>query len=84
MDDKAQESGHLMLITRDRVFYAGLTGRPRQRCPGAFYIYVAIKGGLHLSTGDGRASYSELAVTLPNMRHTITSEYRSAICVMIV
>jgi len=29
-------SGHLMLITPERVFYAGLLGRPRERCPGAF------------------------------------------------
>ena len=36
MDDRATESGHLMLITPERVFYAGLLGRPRERCPGAF------------------------------------------------
>ena len=46
MDDKGHESGHLMLITPERVFYAGLLGRPRERCPGAFNVYVAIKGGL--------------------------------------
>src|SRR6185437_14408067 len=34
-----QKSGHLMLITPERVFYAGLLGRPRQRCSGAFHIY---------------------------------------------
>ena len=57
-----RESGHLMLITPDRVFYAGLLGRPRQRCPGAFYVYVSIEGGLWLTTADGRESYGELAV----------------------
>ena len=35
MDDKGRESGHLMLITPERVFYAGLLGRPRERCQGA-------------------------------------------------
>jgi AraC-like DNA-binding protein len=83
MDDKGRESDHLMLITPERVFYAGLLGRPRERCPGAFHVYVAIKGGLRLSTPEGGESTGELAVTAPDLRHTITSEYRSAICVAI-
>ena len=53
MDERAATSGHLMLITPERVFYAGLLGRPRERCPGAFHIYVALRGGLWLSTADG-------------------------------
>ena len=72
-----------MLITPERVFYAGLLGRPRQRCPGAFHVYVAIEGGLRLSTADGRRSYGELVAVPPNVRHTIASDYRSAICIMI-
>ena len=46
MDDRASASSHLMLITPERVFYAGLLGRPRERCPGAFHVYVALRGGL--------------------------------------
>ena len=68
MDNKGHASGHLMLITPERVFYAGLLGRPRERCPGAFHVYVAIKGGLWLSTADRRESFGELAVTMPNLR----------------
>jgi AraC-like DNA-binding protein len=83
MDDKSRESSHLMLITPERVFYAGLLGRPRERCPGAFHVYVAIKGGLRLKTGDGCENYNELFVVPPNLRHTITSEHRSAICLVI-
>jgi len=93
MDEKGQASGgqasghhasgHLMLITPERVFYAGLLGRPRERCPGAFHVYVAIKHGLWLSTADGRETYGELAVTPPNLRHTIASDHRAAICVSI-
>ena len=52
MDNKGRESGHLMLITPERVFYAGLLGHPRERCPGAFYVYVAIEGALRLTTAD--------------------------------
>ncbi len=83
MDDRASPSGHLMLITPERVFYAGLLGRPRQRCPGAFHIYVALRGGLWLSTADGREAFGELVAVLPNVRHTITSDYRSVICITI-
>ena len=61
MDDKGRESGHLMLITPERVFYAGLLGRPRERCQGAFNVYVALKGGLWLTTADGGERYGELA-----------------------
>ncbi len=83
MDDKGRESGHLMLITPERVFYAGLLGRPRQRCSGAFHVYVAIRGGLRLAAEGAVESYGELAVVPPNLRHTIASDYRSVICVLI-
>jgi AraC-like DNA-binding protein len=83
MDDKGHVSGHLMLITPERVFYAGLLGRPRERCPGAFHVYVAIKGGLQLTAGDGFERQGELVVVPPNVRHTIASDYRSAICLVI-
>jgi AraC-like DNA-binding protein len=91
MDNKGQESGHesrhqsghLMLILPERVFYAGLLGRPRERCPGAFHLYVALKGGLWLSTADGFETYGELVAVAPNVRHTIASDYRSAICIVI-
>ena len=64
MDDIGQKSGHLMLITPERVFYAGLLGRPRQRCSGAFNIYASIEGGLWLTTADGRESYGDLHVLI--------------------
>jgi AraC-like DNA-binding protein len=77
-----QKSGHLMLITPERVFYAGLLGRPRQRCSGAFHIYVAIEGGLSLTAGN-RESHGELLVVPPDIRHSISSRHRSVICVTI-
>ncbi len=83
MDHNARESGHLMLITPERVFYAGLLGRPRQRCSGAFHVYVAIKGGSRLAVEGAVESYGELAVVPPDVRHTIASDYRSVICVLI-
>jgi AraC-like DNA-binding protein len=83
MDTKGSRSGHLMLITPERVFYAGLLGRPRARCPGALHVYVSIKGGLRFSTCDGEESCNELIAVRPNVRHTIASDFRSAICLVI-
>ena len=81
--ESGQPSGHLMLITPERVFYAGLLGRPRERCPGAFHIYVAIDGSLFLSAAGCRESHEELLVVPPNVRHTISSDHRSVICLVI-
>jgi AraC-like DNA-binding protein len=81
--DAKTSSGHLMLITPERVFYAGLLGRPRERCPGALHVYVSIEGGLRLATGDGSEACGELVAVRPNVRHTIASDFRSAICIVI-
>src|SRR5215475_9193451 len=78
MEDKGRESDHLMLITPERVFYAGLLGRPRERSPGSCHVYVALKGSLHLTIG-GVSISDDLVVTLPNQRHTIVSDYRTVI-----
>ena len=80
MEDKGRESDHLMLITPERVFYAGLLGRPRRRTAGCCHVYVAIKGSLHLTIDDVHAT-DVLVVTLPNQRHTIASDYRTVISV---
>ena len=84
IDRKSRDkSGHLMLITPERVFYAGLLGRPRTRCSGAFNIYVAIQGGLWLTDADGRDSYGEMFAVLPNVRHTIASDHRAVLSLVI-
>jgi len=83
LDDIGRKSGHLMLITPERVFYAGLLGRPRERCSGAFNIYVAIEDGLWLTTADGRKCHGEMVAVMPNVRHTIASDYRSVLSVVI-
>ncbi|WP_407178049.1 helix-turn-helix domain-containing protein [Bradyrhizobium sp. STM 3562] len=83
MDEKGHASGHLMLITPERVFYAGLLGRPRARCSGAFHVYVAIEGGLRLSTAEGREAHGELLAVMPNVRHTVSSDHRSVISVTV-
>ena len=82
MDVTRRDSGHLMLITPERVFYAGLLGRPRQRCSGAFHVYVALNGHLRLMPDGGEQQQGELMVVPPNTPHTIESDYRSVIVIM--
>jgi AraC-like DNA-binding protein len=82
-DAKGRVSGHLMLITPERVFYAGLLGRPLRRSSGAFHVYVAIEGGLRLAPEGARETTSELAVVPPYLQHTISSDHRSVLCLTI-
>ncbi len=83
MDETAAErqSRHLMLITPERVFYAGLLGRPRRRCSGAFHVYVAMEGGLRLAPEGGRETSGELLVAAPYLAHAVVSDHRSVLCV---
>ncbi len=83
MDNQGRELNHLMLITPERVFYAGLLGRPRARCSGAFHLYVAVRGGLSISVADGRGAGGELLAVAPNVRHTASSDYPSVICITV-
>jgi hypothetical protein len=50
-DRDRRESGRLMLISPERVFYAGLLGRPRQRASGGTNIYCAMRGQLRITLG---------------------------------
>lgn len=81
--DSGRDSSHLMLISPERVFYAGLLGRPRGRTTGSFLIYVSIEGRLKL-TQDGRCSEGlTIATVRPDVPHTIESDFRSVINVTI-
>lgn len=83
MRHQRRDSGHLMLISPQRVFYAGLLGRPRGRSSGAFHIYAAIEGTLTLSR-EGRCQAGVThAVVPPYVPHAVESEHRSVICVTV-
>jgi len=81
-DVARQHSGHLMLISPERVFYAGLLGRPRQRTSGGFALYVALRGTVSV-TEDGRVTTGEMAVVQPYVAHSLESDYPSVICLVI-
>lgn len=83
MDDGVRPgTGHLMLISPERVFYAGLLGRPRQRTCGGFSIYVALHGDLSLTQAHG-VTRGEMAVISPYVPHSLVSDYPTIIHVMI-
>lgn len=83
MDDVVRrDSKHLMLISPERVFYAGLLGRPRQRTSGGFAIYVSMQGALYVSQG-GHTSVGELAVVEPYVPHSLKSEHLSVISLVL-
>ena len=78
-DDDRRESGRLMLISPERVFYAGLLGRPRKRTGGGFSIYAAMQGSLKITEGKSE-TIGEVAVVPPYVTHSVESEYPSIIC----
>src|ERR1700723_3150165 len=80
-DDPA-ESGGLMLISPERVFYAGLLGRPRKRTGGGFSIYAAMRGSLRITEGKSEV-IGEVAVVPPYVTHSVESEHPSIICLLI-
>jgi AraC-like DNA-binding protein len=83
MDAPDPSRRHLMLITPERVFYAGLLGRPKNRLSNAFNVYVALEGGLSMVADRSREDDADLIAATPNLRHTISSDGRSVVCVVI-
>jgi len=77
-----RQSGYLMLISPQRVFYAGLLGRPRGRASGAFHIYCALEGSLAV-TRDGRTDGASIIAVPPYVSHTVVSGHPTVICVTI-
>lgn len=79
MDDRS-ESGHVMFISPERVFYAGLLGRPRNRSTGSLLIYVGLGGQLTLTCNGRSEAGLPLAFIPPFVEHTITSDALSSLC----
>ena len=83
MDAPHAARRRLMLITPERVFYAGLLGRPTNRISNSFNLYVGLDGALAMASGESRHDDADLIVTPPNLRHTISSDGRSVVCIVI-
>src|ERR1700738_1812088 len=81
-DRDRRQSGRLMLISPERVFYAGLLGRPRKRSSGGYNIYAAMRGQLKITEGKSEG-VGEVAVVSPYVPHSVESEHPSIICLVI-
>jgi AraC-like DNA-binding protein len=82
MDAKGQQSGHLMLISPERVLYAGLLGRPRKRTSGGYNVYAVMRGSLKI-TEDKSELVGELGLVPPYVPHSVESEHPCIICLVI-
>ena len=83
-DDERPSHGHLMLLGQQRVFYAGLLGRPRNRTSGALNFYVCIEGGMTLTREDGVVERGvTTAVVPPYVPHTLRGSHPSIINILI-
>ena len=75
MTDERRPQDRFMLIGPERVFYAGLLGRPRRRLLGGLGIYAAMQGKLEISI-DGCAPHrTDIAFVPPFTTHSISSEH---------
>jgi len=81
-DRDRRKSGRLMLISPERVFYAGLLGRPRRRTSGGYNIYVAMQGSLKITQCASEIT-GELVLVRPYVPHSVESEHPSIICLVI-
>ena len=81
-DDDRRRSGRLMLISPERVFYAGLLGKPRKRSSGGYNIYTAMHGQLRITEGRSEL-VGEAALVRPYTPHSVESEHPCIICLVI-
>jgi AraC-like DNA-binding protein len=83
MKGTAACSERFMLVGPERVFYAGLLGRPRRRTLGSFVLFASMEGRLKLTVGGGPSRWVEAAVLPAYAEHTIESEHPHAIGILI-
>lgn len=65
-----------MIVTPDRVIYAGLLGEPSPRTLGSLTLYVAPEAPFAIRTDGGEWQRAYFAVVPPNQQHEIRSEGR--------
>lgn len=73
----------LMLIGPERLFYAGLLGRPGVRNLGGIAIYVSSVGQIAVRAGSGPDRVGSCAVVPAYMPHVISAEARDILALKI-
>ena len=76
-------SDRFMLISSERVFYAGLHGKPSVRALGALAICVPLHGTARLEVAGQAPRVSEILAVPAYLPHTITSESREILGLLI-
>jgi AraC-like DNA-binding protein len=72
-----------MLISPQRVFYAGLLGRPRRRTIGGFAIYTALQGELRLMVDGEPDRIGAMAIVPSYLAHSMACDGPSITCLVI-
>ncbi|MDP3545684.1 MAG: hypothetical protein Q8S29_05850, partial [Phreatobacter sp.] len=83
MQDSQACSERFMLVGPERVFYAGLLGRPKRRTLGSFIVFASMQGGLRLSVAGEPDRLVEAAVMPAYREHSIEPEHPSVIGVLV-
>jgi AraC-like DNA-binding protein len=76
-------SERFMLVGPERVFYAGLLGRPKRRTLGSLIVFASMQGGLRLSVAGEPDRLVEAAVMPAYREHSIEPEHPSVIGVLV-
>ena len=76
-------SDRFMLISSERVFYAGLHGKPSVRALGALAICVPLHGTARLEIEGQAPRIGEILAVPAYLPHTITSESREILGLLI-
>lgn len=78
-----KRGGKLMLITPDRVVYAGLLGRPLTREFGSLTVYVSLNSPFHIQMDGDSWESAEIRVVPPDTPHRIRTTDRLIGVIMI-
>ncbi len=72
-----------MLVGPERVFYAGLLGRPKQRTLGAFIAFASMEGRLRIRCVGEPDRLVEAAIMPAYAQHSIDPDHPSVIGVLV-
>jgi len=73
LEQSVETSDMLMLITRGRVSYIGLLGRPQTREFGSLAVYISLSAPFQIQVGNREWESAEMFVVAPDTPHRITT-----------
>lgn len=79
----ADRSDRFMLISSERVFYAGLLGKPSARTLGALAVCVPLYGTARVEIDDHAPRTGEILVVPPYIPHRIFADSRNVLALLI-